>query len=439
MVIRIGFVGLLLVQFLGAIAYGALWLLLPPEPEDTTPGLEAASRNGLRTATKPKRRIDWGTLLALAALATGLLWLVQTSWLGTQPAPVLAGRVRLCRRGPGVAAGRHEPAAQVAGRGWRSGLVGAVRGPRRLAGGAAGDRRSRPGRGRLRHGGGPAEPDPGAARGDGHDRAGPRRAGGRAGAVALPLPHRPQRGAGREGPGRCPRRHGRPPARLGAADARPDPALGRRPQGGAAARPAPGAGAAVVAVRRAERRQDPQGGADHGRRRGGGRPGRTGRGGRRGGLRADRAAGGSGPGRAGGPGQRGQALGCRQDRRVRGSGRGPGRGVRPRSRSRLRSRRRGRRPARRASTASSTGWPGTADRRRSVLLRATEPKYDWRSTDDRTPWPAASPPRRQSGPAPGRDATTAAGHLRPPTDATPGRHTMPHRVAPPGTCRGGRE
>ncbi len=82
MVIRIGFVGLLLVQFLGAIAYGALWLLLPPEQEDATPGLEAASRNGLRTATKPKRRIDWGTLLALAALATGLLWLVQTSGWG---------------------------------------------------------------------------------------------------------------------------------------------------------------------------------------------------------------------------------------------------------------------------------------------------------------------------------------------------------------------
>jgi protein SCO1/2 len=36
----------------------------------------------MRTAVKPKRRIDWGTLLALAALATGLLWLVQTSGWG---------------------------------------------------------------------------------------------------------------------------------------------------------------------------------------------------------------------------------------------------------------------------------------------------------------------------------------------------------------------
>lgn len=82
MVIRIGFVGLLLVQFLGAIAYGALWLLLPPEEEDTAPGLEAATRTGMRTTVKPRRRIDWGTLLALAALGTGLLWLVQTTGWG---------------------------------------------------------------------------------------------------------------------------------------------------------------------------------------------------------------------------------------------------------------------------------------------------------------------------------------------------------------------
>ena len=32
MVIRIGFVALMMFQFLGVIAYGALWLLLPPEP-----------------------------------------------------------------------------------------------------------------------------------------------------------------------------------------------------------------------------------------------------------------------------------------------------------------------------------------------------------------------------------------------------------------------
>ena len=81
LVIRIGFVGLLAVQFLGAIAYGALWLLLPPEQEESAPGLEAASRTGMRTAVRPPRRIDWGQLLALGALAIGSLWLVQfTGW-----------------------------------------------------------------------------------------------------------------------------------------------------------------------------------------------------------------------------------------------------------------------------------------------------------------------------------------------------------------------
>jgi signal transduction histidine kinase len=82
LVIRIGFVGLLLVQFLGAIAYGALWLLMPPEPARQAPGLEAATRRGMRSQTKTARRLDWGMLLALAALGTGLLWIVQTSGMG---------------------------------------------------------------------------------------------------------------------------------------------------------------------------------------------------------------------------------------------------------------------------------------------------------------------------------------------------------------------
>ena len=88
MVIRIGFVGLLLVQFVGAIAYGALWLLLPPETQAKAPGLEAADRSGMRTQpaqAKPSRRPDWGVLVALAALGTGLLWIVQTSGLGISP------------------------------------------------------------------------------------------------------------------------------------------------------------------------------------------------------------------------------------------------------------------------------------------------------------------------------------------------------------------
>jgi phage shock protein PspC (stress-responsive transcriptional regulator) len=37
MVIRIGFVALTMFQFIGVIAYGALWLLLPPESTTSRP------------------------------------------------------------------------------------------------------------------------------------------------------------------------------------------------------------------------------------------------------------------------------------------------------------------------------------------------------------------------------------------------------------------
>ena len=82
LVIRIAFVALMTFQFIGVIAYGALWLLMPPEAVEKAPGLESATRNGMRDQTRSKRRIDWGMLLALAALGTGLLWIVQSTELG---------------------------------------------------------------------------------------------------------------------------------------------------------------------------------------------------------------------------------------------------------------------------------------------------------------------------------------------------------------------
>src|SRR4030095_11749915 len=82
MVVRIAFVALATFQFIGVIAYGALWLLLPPESTVKAPGLESASRAGLRKESKPKRRIDWGMLLALTALGVGLLWIMQNTGLG---------------------------------------------------------------------------------------------------------------------------------------------------------------------------------------------------------------------------------------------------------------------------------------------------------------------------------------------------------------------
>ncbi|GAA3606048.1 ATP-binding protein [Microlunatus ginsengisoli] len=82
MVIRIGFVALAAFQFIGVLAYGALWLLLPPQPPAMAPGLEAASRSGMRQTTKPARSHDWGKVVALVALGAGVLWIVQTSGLG---------------------------------------------------------------------------------------------------------------------------------------------------------------------------------------------------------------------------------------------------------------------------------------------------------------------------------------------------------------------
>jgi signal transduction histidine kinase/phage shock protein PspC (stress-responsive transcriptional regulator) len=79
--VRVAFVALATFQFIGVIAYGALWLLLPPESTIKAPGLDSASRAGMRDQSKPKRRIDWGMLLALIALGVGLLWIMQnTGW-----------------------------------------------------------------------------------------------------------------------------------------------------------------------------------------------------------------------------------------------------------------------------------------------------------------------------------------------------------------------
>jgi signal transduction histidine kinase len=90
MVIRIGFVALLITQFLGVLAYAALWLLMPAETGSSkAPGLEAASRGNKRdaalnaagSAVKARRRMDAGALVALVMLGAGLLWLVQlTGW-----------------------------------------------------------------------------------------------------------------------------------------------------------------------------------------------------------------------------------------------------------------------------------------------------------------------------------------------------------------------
>ena len=83
-VIRIGFVALVVTQLVGLVAYGALWLLMPPEPAVKAPGLESASRAGMRETVKPRRRMDWGMLVALVALGSGLLWIAQATGIGVR-------------------------------------------------------------------------------------------------------------------------------------------------------------------------------------------------------------------------------------------------------------------------------------------------------------------------------------------------------------------
>lgn len=87
MVIRVGFVALLITQFIGVIAYGALWLLMPPESSIQAPGLAVADRRGMRdratgVGKTAHRRVDFGAVVALVALGAGLLWIVQISGLG---------------------------------------------------------------------------------------------------------------------------------------------------------------------------------------------------------------------------------------------------------------------------------------------------------------------------------------------------------------------
>lgn len=83
LVIRIGFVALALLQFVGAVVYAVLWLTLPAAKPVTAPGLESHERTNLRSADRKVRRsAEVGSVLALGLVAVGLLWLVQASGMG---------------------------------------------------------------------------------------------------------------------------------------------------------------------------------------------------------------------------------------------------------------------------------------------------------------------------------------------------------------------
>jgi signal transduction histidine kinase/phage shock protein PspC (stress-responsive transcriptional regulator) len=96
--VRVAFLGLTAVGGLGAAVYAGLWLTLPTDThlEQSTPGLEAATRQGKRRPRRARRLEDAGLLVALGAVAIGLVVLGQ-GVLGGSVAfwPLLLGVVGL--------------------------------------------------------------------------------------------------------------------------------------------------------------------------------------------------------------------------------------------------------------------------------------------------------------------------------------------------------
>ncbi len=80
--VRIAFVVLAWFGGFGAVAYAALWFLLPQaEPPTESPGLASATRQGKRPQGR-SRAVDIGQILALAVLGIGVVALVQFAGLG---------------------------------------------------------------------------------------------------------------------------------------------------------------------------------------------------------------------------------------------------------------------------------------------------------------------------------------------------------------------
>jgi len=77
--VRVAFVVAVALSGLGVVLYAALWMVLPSAAhlERSAPGLEAASRSGLRPR-RSRRLTEMGPLVALGAVALGIVVLAQT-------------------------------------------------------------------------------------------------------------------------------------------------------------------------------------------------------------------------------------------------------------------------------------------------------------------------------------------------------------------------
>lgn len=94
LVVRALFVLLGAWRLVGVAAYLTLWLAVPPtESARSTPGGEAATRQGMRTEALPREgsQVDVGQAVPLALLAAGLLWTVQSLGWGLPAVWLTAG------------------------------------------------------------------------------------------------------------------------------------------------------------------------------------------------------------------------------------------------------------------------------------------------------------------------------------------------------------
>lgn len=79
LIVRLGFVGLAMGEYIGVIAYMLLWVMMPRAEVREAPGLESAERRGMRGKALATRNADLGALTALTALGCGVLWLARTA------------------------------------------------------------------------------------------------------------------------------------------------------------------------------------------------------------------------------------------------------------------------------------------------------------------------------------------------------------------------
>jgi signal transduction histidine kinase/phage shock protein PspC (stress-responsive transcriptional regulator) len=76
--VRMGMLVLVAFGGFGAVLYAGLWLFLPARPHTTSlaPGLDAATRQGKRPGRRERRLADYGPLVAVGAIAIGVLLLI---------------------------------------------------------------------------------------------------------------------------------------------------------------------------------------------------------------------------------------------------------------------------------------------------------------------------------------------------------------------------